>query len=34
MDAPDFWQRALKVIDTPLDQLVKKRSALKEYDTL
>ena len=29
LDAPDFWQQALKQIETPLDLLVKKKKILK-----
>lgn len=34
LDAPDFWEQAMKCFETPLDKLVKKRGHLKEYSTL
>lgn len=34
LDAPDFWEQALKCLESPLDKLVSKRSHLKEYSTL
>lgn len=34
MDAPDFWEKALQGVETPVDKLVKKRSDLREYSTI
>ena len=34
INAPDFWEQALKGMETPVDKLVKKRKELKEYSTI
>jgi hypothetical protein len=34
IDAKDFWEQALKNIESPVDKLVKKRTELRQYTTL
>jgi len=34
INAKDFWEQALKNVETPVDKLVKKRTELREYTNL